>query len=186
MAKILIDGRFIGIGESIARYTLETLSRVLEIDKENHYTLLVCEQGFEPALQFFLEKEYVANKFPISNFQFPNKSQISKPKFSNLYLQVFGAKHYSIEEQTGLLRYLNHKKYDLVHFTQFNHPIFYRGKFISTIHDLTMIGHLHRQKFWRRWACLLTMRSAIKNSQKVFAVSNFTKQDLVDWYGIES
>ena len=47
MKRILIDGRFIGVGESISRYTLELLAHILEIDKENEYTLLIRPQGEE-------------------------------------------------------------------------------------------------------------------------------------------
>ena len=35
MARILVDGRFVGVGESVSRYTLEILSRVLLSDKDN-------------------------------------------------------------------------------------------------------------------------------------------------------
>ena len=45
--NILIDGRFIGVGDSMTRYTLEILKHVLEIDGTNDYTVLIRPQGKE-------------------------------------------------------------------------------------------------------------------------------------------
>src|SRR3989344_7758063 len=45
-------------------------------------------------------------------------------------------KWYSIKEQIKLPGLLKSLKPDLVHFPHFNVPIFYKGKFVVTIHDL--------------------------------------------------
>ena len=55
MKKILIDGRFVGVGESMSRYTLELLAHILEIDKENEYTLLIRPAGQEWINKFKVE-----------------------------------------------------------------------------------------------------------------------------------
>ena len=161
MKRILIDGRFVGVGESVSRVTLEVLAGTLALDKENSYTLLIRPCG---------EKEI--ERYPIIK------------SAQNCKLEILDVEHYSPAEQTKLLSYLNKEKYDLVHFTQFNHPIFYRGNFVVTIHDLTMLGHLHRQKFYRRLACNITMKSAITNSKQILSVSNFTKNELKEYYSV--
>ena len=44
--------------------------------------------------------------------------------------------HYGFSEQLKLIQLINSQKPDLVHFTHFNHPIFYNKPFVVTIHDL--------------------------------------------------
>lgn len=168
MKKILIDGRFVGIGDSMTRYTLELLRRLLAIDQENEYTLLVRPQGVKIALQFLPPSE--ANQANPAN---------------KLKLEVLDIPHYSFAEQTKLLRWLNEKKFDLAHFVQFNHPIRYRGKFVVTIHDLTLLGHLYRMNPFKRLGFKMVMRSAVKNSAKILSVSETSKDDLVENYNAD-
>jgi len=163
MHRILIDGRFIGVGESIQRYTLEILKRILTLDHENQYTLLVRPQGKKIAEAFL-----------------PNKLT---PKTYNL--EILDVAHYSIAEQTRLLSYLNKKKFDLVHFTQFNHPIRYRGDYVVTIHDLTMFGHLHRMNPLKKLGFAGVMKSAVKDSRKIITISETSKKDIIESYKVD-
>jgi glycosyltransferase involved in cell wall biosynthesis len=80
-------------------------------------------------------------------------------------------------------KYLKEKQFDLVHFTQFNHPIFYKGKFVVTVHDLTMLGHLHRQNPIKRIAFNKVMEAAAKNSAKILTVSETSKKEIIEYYG---
>lgn len=161
MKRILIDGRFVGVGDSQTRYVLPLTREILSLDKENEYTLLIRPVG---------EKEL--GRFP---------EITSAP---NLKIQVLDIPHYTIAEQTKLLHYLNKEKFDLVHFTQFNHPVLYRGKFVVTIQDLTLIGHLHYFNLIKQTAFNLTMADAAKRSKKVIAISKNTKDEVVDMFGV--
>ncbi len=158
---ILIDGRFVGVGESMTRYVLEFFSRILELDTENQYTMVIRPQG---------EKEL--RRYPIF---------ITAKNFKTDILDI---PHYSKAEQTKFLKYLNQKKYDLVHFIQFNHPVLYRGDFVTTIHDLTLIGHLHYFNFFKQLAFNLVMRDAARRSKKIIAISKATMRDITDYYNI--
>ena len=162
MKRILIDGRFIGVGDSISRYTLGIVEGILKLDKVNQYTLLVRPQA----------------KSQISNLKSQN--------YGNLSIKVLDIKHYSLGEQTALLYYLNKEKFDLVHFTQFNHPIYYNGKYVITIFDLTMVGHLHRQNIIKRLAFKTVMKSAVLDSQKIITSSNTTMDDVCDSYKVSN
>lgn len=159
--RILIDGRFIGVGESISRYVLEMLSGVLELDKENDYTLLIRPAG-----------EEAIERYP---------KIVNAP---NLKIDILDIPHYSLVEQTKLLTYLKQQKFDLVHFTQFNHPIFYKGNYVVTIHDLTLIGHLHYFNFVKQMAFNLVMRSAAKDSKKIITISKTSQDDVIDYFNI--
>lgn len=167
MSHILIDGRFIGVGDSISRYTLEITKGILTIDSENQYTLLIRPEGIKTLEEFFKS-------------DLPTGGRDSH----NLKIQVMDIPHYSLAEQIKLLRYLNREKFDLVHFTQFNHPVMYRGKFVITIHDLTLIGHLHRQSATTRYAFSRVMISAVNNSQKILTVSKTSKKEIADYYNL--
>jgi len=161
MKRILIDGRFIGVGESMTRYVLEFFSRVLELDLKNKYTFLIRPQG---------EKEL--KRYPIFK------------QAKNLKIEYLDVAHYSLKEQTKFLSYLKEKQFDLVHFIQFNHPVFYRGRFVTTIHDLTLIGHLHYFNFFKQLAFNLVMRDAAKRSERIIAISKTTRDDIIDYYQI--
>ena len=160
--RILIDGRFIGIGDSIARYVLEMLDGILKIDSVNEYTLLIRPIG-KPKLDVYPE--------------------ITKAK--NLKVHELDIPHYSMSEQTKLIKYLNTEKFDLVHFTQFNHPVAYRGKFVTTIHDLTLVGHLHYFNLAKQLAYNTVMKDAAKRSAKVIAISQYTKDDIIEFFHIK-
>jgi glycosyltransferase involved in cell wall biosynthesis len=162
MKRILIDGRFIGVGDSMTRYCLGFLKCVLDLDKENKYTLLIRPEG-ESTIQ---------------------KSKI-KNQNDNLKIKILDIAHYSLGEQTKLHNYLNKEKFDLVHFIQFNHPILYRGRYVVTIHDLTLFGHLHREKLHKKLAFNAVMKSAVKNSAKIVTISETSKRDIIENYGVD-
>ncbi len=167
--RILIDGRFIGVGESMTRYCLEIVQRILELDKENDFTLLIRPAG-----------ESVIQRSKIKDQNLP-----AGRHGDNLKIKVLNIAHYSIGEQTELLKYLNKEKFDLVHFIQFNHPIRYKGKFVVTVHDLTLFGHLHRQKLYKRIAFGTVMKSAVKNSTKIITISEISKKDIIENYRVD-
>lgn len=160
MARILIDGRFVGVGDSQTRYVLELVRNILKLDQENQYTLLLRPVG-EKELEVF------------SGIK-------GKP---NLKIDILDIPHYSVAEQTKLLQYLNKKKFDLVHFTQFNHPVFYRGNYVITIQDLTLVGHLHYFNFIKQLAFNSVMKSAARDSKKIIAISKVTEKDVIAFFG---
>lgn len=192
MAKrILIDGRFVGVGDSQTRYVLELVKGVLTLDKENQYTLLIRPNGIKDAEQFLKLEIQMANWQTEPDMNLSGKSsepiakyKAQKTKYSNLSIQVLDIPHYSIGEQTKLLNYLNEEKFDLVHFTQFNHPIHYKGKYVITIQDLTLVGHLHRQNWVKRIAFGIVMKSAAKDSARIVAISKTTMDDVIDYYNV--
>jgi len=183
MAKrILIDGRFVGVGDSQTRYVLELVKGILALDHTNSYTLLLRPDGIKDA------EKFLKLEIPFANWEENSESNAKykslKTKRPNLHLQILNIPHYTLSEQTKLLKYLNEKKFDLVHFTQFNHPVRYSGKYVITIQDLTLVGHLHRQNVIKRVAFNAVMKSAAKDSTKIIAISRTTMEDVISYYNV--
>ncbi|MBU0647639.1 glycosyltransferase family 4 protein [Patescibacteria group bacterium] len=156
-AKIIIDARFIAGGDGLARYTYKLLEYLLKIDQENDYKILVYKQD-------------------VGMIDFD---------YGNYVVEGVDFVHYSMAEQWGMLNYLNKQKPDLVHFSNFNHPIMYRGKFITTVHDITLLfypGNV-RRKFIAQYGYKVAMQSAMKNSTKVIAVTDYTKREILKYFG---
>lgn len=158
--RIGIDARFWGpIGKGLGRYTQKLLENIGRLDEENEYFV-------------FLRKENFAS-FPddIPNFH-----------------KVLADFHwYTLEEQIKFPRLLESFKLDLVHFPHFNVPIFYRGKFVVTIHDLILLHFptvrnttlnplIYRIKFF---FYKKVIKTALSRSERIITVSNFTKKDIL-------
>jgi len=71
-------------------------------------------------------------------------------------------------------------KPDLMHFTYFKVPIFYRGRFIVTIHDL-IVSHVN---FLKKIAYKIILCLALKGAGKIIAVSEYTKKDIFKHYRV--
>jgi glycosyltransferase involved in cell wall biosynthesis len=136
----------------IGRYVFELVENLQKLDQKNEYFL------------FFNQPEY-------NNFQASN---------DNFQKVLVNAKHYSLAEQTKFMSILKQHHLDLMHFTHFNAPIFYRQPSVVTIHDLTlhffpgkkMTSPLHRLAYGA------TVRSSVKKAKKIIAVSRATGRDL--------
>lgn len=163
--KILIDARILGAKHGgIGRYTLNLVQTLVKLDSQNNYVLLVNVNDIDE----------------ISDL--PKNWEIIKVNF----------KHYSVREQFQLLSLLNKIKPDLVHFTHFNIPIFYKKNYVVTIHDLSM----HKKSglnsttkdpltfLIKRIAYKIVFKRAIKNSTKIIVPSNFVKEELNTFFKI--
>ena len=130
------------------------VSYLIKNDKENDYVL------------FFNEPLY-------SSFELPND------KWKKV---LVNARHYSYREQTVFLYKLYKENLDLMHFTHFNAPIFYRRPSIVTIHDLTLSFYPGKKmtKQHHRLAYNLTIKNITKHAIKIIAVSEHTKKDIIE------
>lgn len=162
--KILIDGRFYGLENAgIGRYAINLVSELTKIDTKNKYAIL-------------LKKKY----FDI--LRLPN----------NWIKVLADIGHYTFEEQIKLPGIIKSQNPDLVHFLHFNVPIFYRGRYVVTIHDLLM----HSQKglvattlsapiyMIKRLGYRTAFDSAVKNSASIIVPSRSVKDDVVNFYKI--
>ncbi len=138
----------------IGRYVHELITNLFEIDNENEYVLFMNNPEYE-------------------NFKAPNR-RVKKV--------LVNAAHYSFAEQTKFWWQLKKEKLDIMHFTHFNAPIFYRKPAVVTIHDLTL--HFYPGKkmtsLHSRLAYQCVIKSVTRHAKKVIAVSENTKKDLVE------
>jgi hypothetical protein len=141
----------------IGNYIKQITDRLFQLDKENEYYI------------FLLDPIYSA-------YQTPHE-KIHKVKVN--------ARWYSYTEQTTFLSDLLRYKLDLIHFPNFNAPLLYQGKRVTTIHDITprfFPGHKQKSR-WHKFAYNLTIKTSLKKSAKIITISQYTKSDLTKFYG---
>ncbi|MFZ5366143.1 MAG: glycosyltransferase family 4 protein [Patescibacteria group bacterium] len=121
-----------------------------------------------------------------------NLEEIKKEVGNEFKLVIVDVPHYSLREQIFLPLQLIKLKPDLVHFSHFNVPVFYSGKFVVTIHDL--IKHTFRgmetttRQPWFYWLKYLGYRfvfnQAVKRAVKILVPSQAVKQELIKAYNL--
>ncbi|OGY44723.1 MAG: hypothetical protein A3B89_01295 [Candidatus Buchananbacteria bacterium RIFCSPHIGHO2_02_FULL_40_13] len=165
--KIGLDARLYGSQHGgIGRYT-ENLIKQLELQTDQNTKLFI-----------FLSKD---------NF---NDYQPSNKNFQKVLADF---KVYGLKEQLLFPPLLKKYQLDLVHFPHFNAPIFYRGKFIVTIHDL-IISHYPNSRTTtlnplvykiKLFFYKVIIKNAAQKAKKIIAVSKYTKKDIIKLLKIE-
>lgn len=159
--RIGIDARMFGTAQAagIGTYTEELVGNLLKTDSQNQYTVFVT---------------------PDTAAVFPFFSE-------NLTKKAVPFKHYTVSEQLFYPRLLAREQLDLIHYTNFNTPVFFKGApSIVTIHDLTLLffpGRKHRSALYRAAYRYIIKRSC-QNATKIIAVSEGTKADIIKHLGI--
>lgn len=161
--RIGIDARFFGpFGKGLGRYTQKLIEGLERVDAENQYVI-------------FLRRENWNDYLP------------KRPNFK----KVLAPFHwYTVKEQVMMPSAIAREKVNLMHFPHFNIPVFYSRKFVVTIHDLillrfptkkaTTLGPL-KYKI-KELGYKLAISRAIRKAEKIITVSNFTKQDIVNYF----
>jgi len=165
MAKILIDARMYGLEHAgIGRYLINLIDNLKKVDYKNSYIILLREKYF--------------NKLNLPS------------RFRKVSVNL---QHYTLEEQLKLPRIVEKEEPDIVHFPHFNIPIFYRGPFIVTIHDMIMhtqgfnASTLPLYKYYlKRIPYKIIFRKAVCASEKIIVPSNSVKREIVNYYKVNS
>ena len=170
--NIGIDARFFGAKDKgFGRYTEQLIRNLEKLDYKNQYFIFLRKDSW---------KEYQPKNPCLADRQVNFKKILANYKW------------YGWKEQVLLPLKLRKYKLNLVHFTHFNVPIFYRGRFIVTIHDLTLRYFPTSKKNFKNLifypfknlAYRVVFKHAIKNSEKIIAVSEYTKKDILRHYKI--
>lgn len=159
--RIGIDARLFGTAQAagIGTYTEELIGNLVKIDLDNRYTVFVTPEA--------------AAIFP---FYSPNLTKVVVPY-----------KHYTYAEQLFYPRILGRASLDLIHYTNFNSPVWFRNvKSVVTIHDLTLWfypGRKNRSLF-TKWVFRYVITKSCQNASRIIAVSEGTKKDIVKYLGV--
>ena len=159
MSHIAIDARVINSGTGT--YVVKLLEYLQKIDHHNTYSILVPTK----------DKDYW------------------QPTNSNFNVLTIDFKNYSLAEQLGFKTFLDDLSPDLVHFCMPQQPIRYRGKHVTTVHDMTLLNTYNSDKNWLvfhakqlvgRWV----FKKIAQTSQHIITVSNTTKREYQAFCGI--
>lgn len=159
MSKIVIDAR--ELRTTSGRYVERLVNYLQDLDQENGYCLLMKPPDIDG---------WKARAIDFETTPCPHKE-------------------FSFAEQFGLKKQLVGLQPDLVHFAFPQQPILYRGKTITTIHDLTTLRfnnpdkNLLIFKIKQRLYKFVMKRAALK-AKKVITGANFVKNDVVNSLGI--
>lgn len=98
-------------------------------------------------------------------------------------------KEFTLGEQLGFRRQLESLKPDLVHFGKDHQPILYKGKVVTTMHDLTTARFTNPAKFWPVFKCKQfvykwVVKRVAHKSAAILTGSQFVKDDLVNFTGV--
>lgn len=161
--RIGIDARFYGpTGKGLGRYTQKLIQNLEVIDQHNDYVVFLRAENWDS-----YQPTNRRWKKVLADFQW-----------------------YSLQEQVMFPRTLHAAGCDLVHFPHFNVPVFFRGAFVVTVHDLilthfptlraTTLGPL--MYAWKHLAYTMVIRRAVRRARRVITVSEYSKHDIASHF----
>lgn len=156
MSRIVIDAR--EYSTSTGRYINRLLHYMDKMEHEHDYTILLKPADTENA-----------------NF--------ANPKFTKLACPY---KEFTFAEQLGLLKQINGLKPDVVHFGKDHQPVLYRGKTVTTMHDLTTMRFTNPDKHFlvyktKQAVYKWVVRHVARKSDAVITPTEFVKQDVIKY-----
>ncbi len=156
---IAIDARI--INSSTGRYVERLLHYLQQVDTTNAYSVLVLAKD----------------------------EHFWQPTAANFTVIVAEFDNYSFAEQLGFKKLLNKLKPDLVHFCMPQQPILYKGKTITTFHDLTLVRTYNSDKNWlvfhlKQLVGNYVFKKVAKTSDAIITPSQYTKNELVTFTSI--
>lgn len=156
MKHIVIDARM--LRTSTGRYVDRLLQHLQLLDQTHRYSVLLAAADFDGW-------------------------QPSNPNFTKVLCPY---RSFGLGEQVGLKRQLERLQPDLVHFAMVQQPILYRGRKITTMHDLTALrfGNPARNPlvYWvMQQAYKLVNRRAAHTSTAVISPTEFVKTDVASY-----
>lgn len=142
------------------RYAQKIISELVKIDKSNQYYLFVSKIG---KINFPFDNSNIV--FITADFN-PN-SVLSRIFYEQF---IFPLK-------------LRELKPDIIFTPSVAVPALYKGRFFTTIHDIAYKRIKSKYPFLRRKYVSFVTGLAIKKSEVVFTVSNFSKKELIEEFG---
>ena len=160
MAKIAIDAR--ELNTSTGRYVERLLHYLQQVDATNDYAVLLR----------------------------PDDLDTWEPTNSKFVKIPCPYKEFTFAEQIGFKRQLKKLDADLVHFTMVQQPILYRGKHITTMHELTTLRFRNPAKnavvFWVKQKVYGFVNWYVpRTSKAIITPTEYVKNDVVSYAHIK-
>ena len=149
---IAIDARF--LNSSTGTYGVKLLNHLQQIDTTNNYSVLV----------------------------WPKDLDYWKPTNANFTVVAADYDYYSFAEQIGLKFFLDKLKPDLVHFLMPQQPLLYKGRTVTTMHDLNLLKTYNSDKNWlifhfKQLVGRFVFKRIATMSDHVIAITENTKRE---------
>jgi glycosyltransferase involved in cell wall biosynthesis len=156
-ARIAIDGRELG-GSGTGRYVERLLHYLQTLDHENEYFVLIRPGYFDKW----------------------------NPKNKNFTKVKCPHKEFTFSEQLGLMRQIRNLKLDLIHFPMVQQPVFYKGKTVTTMNDLTTLRFRNPSKNYliftiKRWVYWWVNKVVTGKSNALITFTKFVAQDVANF-----
>jgi glycosyltransferase involved in cell wall biosynthesis len=162
--KIAIDARI--IYTTTGRYVERLIHHLQQIDHENQYVVMLLQKDFD-------------------------RWQSAAPNFTKV---VADYPPYSLREQFQFASQLRGLKVDLVHFTMPQQPVFYFGRKITTVHDLTLLDFVNKRRLGflkdiyknqlKPALFKFVMWSVVRSSYRVIAPTKYVRNELITRFGL--
>jgi glycosyltransferase involved in cell wall biosynthesis len=156
---IAIDARI--ISSTTGRYVERLIHYLEQIDTENTYTILVRAK----------DKDYYI------------------PKNPNFTIKVADYADYSFGEQLGFKKRLDNLAPDLVHFCMPQQPVLYKGKHVTTVHDLILLQTYNSDKNWlvfhaKQFVGRFVFKHIARTSAAIITPTKYVQQGYAKFAGI--
>jgi len=160
MKKIVIDAR--ELRTTTGRYVERLLHYLQQVDSGHEYIVLLTPKDF-------------AGWEPTN----PNFKKLETPY-----------KEFSFGEQLGFCMQITKLHADLVFFPMVQQPVWYRGRVVTTMQDLTTIRFRNPTKNWlvftiKREVYKWVNKRVVKKSTLLIAPTQFVADDVVDYTGVD-
>ena len=162
--KVLIDCRHIYENNGFSSY-LKMILRAIDTDESNDYYLLINEE-----------------KFNFSNYLKMNK---------NIHVLKIKSRPFSLLQNIEITYIMLKHGIKCLHSINYDIPIFIflipKYKLLATIHDIIPIkySHLKKRSIIKQLYFRIMHNLCLLLSQNILTVSNFSKQDIIDFFKIE-
>lgn len=151
--KIVIDARI--IASSTGRYVERLLTYLEKIDENNKYVALIRTRDLG----------------------------VWKPTNQNFSVIATDVDDFSMKEQLALLKQLNALKPDLVHFCMPQQPVLYKGKKVTTVHDLFQLRASNPTKNqlvygFKKFVGWFVFKRVLRTNNHIITDSDYSRKDI--------
>lgn len=157
---IAIDARI--INSTTGTYVERLIHYLEEIDTTNRYSIIVPTK----------DKDFYVPK---------------NPNFSVVTVDI---PNYSLAEQIAFKKFLDNLSPDLVHFCMPQQPLLYKGKHVTTVHDLILLKTYNSDKNWlifhaKQLVGRYLFKRIAKTNNHIIVPTNHVKKEYIAYSGID-